>query len=379
MAVAIVAGALANKAGNGGAAWTRLSWVLGLRKLGFDVCFVEQVERRRCVPEAVDYFARITRLFGLSGSAALVDERGTALYGLGADSLLDRADAVEVLVNITGNLTLPPIKRRARRAVYVDLDPGFTQFWHAAGDDGARLSGHDVYATVGENVGTPACSIPTGGIDWLPTRQPVVLEHWPVAEGGERERLTTVASWRAPYGSVEHDGRRYGLKVHEFRKFVALPEHVPQRVEIALDIHPAEERDLELLQAHGWHVVDPVDVVPDPVAFRSYVRASGGELSVAQGIYVETNSGWFSDRTTRFLASGKPALVQDTGFGRSLPVGEGLLAFRTLAEAVAGAKSIARNYEGHAEAARRLAEEHFDSDRVLGELHERPGEAARGT
>src|SRR5262245_18585352 len=109
--------------------------------------------------------------------------------------------------------------------------------------------------------------------------------------------------------------------------------------------------------------------------FRQYVQTSHAEFSVAQGIYVDTESGWFSDRTVRYLASGKPVLVQDTGFSRNLPVGEGLLVFRTLDEAAAGAEGIVRDYERHCQAARALAERYFDSDIVLGRLIEEIGVA----
>jgi hypothetical protein len=160
----------------------------------------------------------------------------------------------------------------------------------------------------------------------------------------------------------------YGLKAHEFRKVASLPERVPQSFEVALHIHPADEQDHSLLKRHGWQIVDPMQAAANPDSFRKYVRDSGAEFSVAQGVYVDTNSGWFSDRTVRYLASGKPVLVQDTGFARFLPVGEGLLSFRTLQEAEAGATEIARNYEHHCRAARALAEEYFDSDRVLGRL-----------
>jgi hypothetical protein len=133
---------------------------------------------------------------------------------------------------------------------------------------------------------------------------------------------------------------------------------------------------LNLLRDHGWRVVDPTEVAPDPSAFRRYIQTSGAEFSVAQGIYVETGSGWFSDRTVRYLASGKPALVQDTGFSRNYPVGEGLLAFRTLEEARAGVEQIQRDYAGHCRAARALAETYFDSGKVLGRLLEEIGVAA---
>lgn len=384
MTMIVVSGAIANKNRNAGAAWTRLSWILGFKKLGFDVYFVEQIGQQTCIDAAgaattfdncvnLAYFKRIAEQFGLSGAAALIYENGEQIHGMTYAELLDLAEAADLLVNISGHLSMAPLMRRLRRKAYVDLDPGFTQFWHAAGNTGPRLAGHDFYFTVGENIGTPACPIPTGDIRWRPTRQPVVLEQWPVSAEGASDRFTTVASWRGPYGPVEHGGHAFGLKIHEWRKFVELPERAQQAFEIALDIHPADEKDRNMLCGHGWRIVDPKAAAPDPAAFRRYVQTSGAEFSVAQGIYVETASGWFSDRTVRYLASGKPALVQDTGFSRNYPAGEGLVPFRTLEQAIDGARQIARDYEGHCRAARAIAETYFDSDKVLGRLIEDVG------
>jgi hypothetical protein len=386
MATVVISSVIANKPFNGGNAWAVLSWVLGLKKLGFRVLFIEQIGRESCVDATgavtafehsvnLAYFKRVTEDFGLAGSAALVYEGGEQVHGLPCAELQDIAETSDLLVNVSGHLALEPLLSRLRRKAYLDLDPGFTQFWHASGDTGARLEGHDLYFTVGENIGTPRCPIPTGGIRWRPTRQPVVLEHWPASREGDRRRFTTVATWRGPYGPVEYGGKTFGLKVHEFRKFIELPEQVPHAFELALDIHPAEEKDLDLLDRHGWRLVDPKAAAPDPGAFRRYVQGSGAEFSVAQGVYVETGSGWFSDRTVRYLASGKPALVQDTGFGPNYPVGEGLVAFRTPGEAIAGAGRIGRDYEEHCRAARSLAEEYFDSDMVLGRFVEEAGVA----
>lgn len=376
MTTVVVSGAVANKLGNGGAVWTRLNWVLGFRKLGFDVFFVEQIAKSTCTDgrgggaefeESVNlaYFKEIMERFGLADSAALIYNEGEQIHGCAASELSDLAADADLLVNITGHLSWEPLFRRFRCKAYVDLDPGYTQFWHAANVPGLRLSDHDFYFTVGENVGTPLCAIPTGDIHWRPVRQPVVLEEWPVSGGGDHDKFTTIASWRGAYGRVGFGGRSYGQKAHEFRKFVEVPRRVAKTFEIALDIHPAEAGDLDLLRAHGWRLIDPATVAADPEAFRVYVEESGAEFSVAQGVYVETASGWFSDRTTRYLASGKPALVQDTGFRREYLDGGGLLAFSTPDEAVAGAETIARNYEQHCAAARRVAEEYFDSDKVL--------------
>jgi len=118
-------------------------------------------------------------------------------------------------------------------------------------------------------------------------------------------------------------------------------------------------------------VVDAIEAVGDPESFRRYVQASGAEFSAAQGIYVDTNSGWFSDRTVRYLASGKPALVQDTGFSRHFSQREGLIPFRTIDEAADGAARIVRDYDRHARAARSIAAEFFDSSKVLGPFVDR--------
>ncbi len=389
MTIAIVSSVIANKYLNGGNAWVVLNWLLGLKRLGFDVYFVEQIERAQCVDakgqetafeNSVNraYFKQIVDEFGFAKSATLLYDNGAQALGLGYAELLELADAADLLINITGHLTLASIKQRIKRKVYLDLDPGFTQFWHALGDRGAHLDGHDFYFTIGENIGMPFCSIPTNGIEWRAARQPAVLEQWQdrtTSHPNRAIRFTTIATWRGPYGRVAYAGKNHGLKVHEFRKFITLPECTPQYFELALDIHPAEKNDLRALQVNDWHLVDPKQVAGDPNAFRAYVQTSDAEFSAAQGVYVETNSGWFSDRTVRYLASGKPALVQDTGFSCQLPVGEGLIAFRTLDEAIEGTHRIARDYAKHARAARAVAAEYFDSDKVLTMLLDRVGVA----
>lgn len=361
-----------------GIAWERVSWALGLRRLGLDVFVVDQLDRARCVyPQGAEpsyetclnrpYFERVVERFGLADSAVLVGEAGESLYGPTYDEFLQLAEAATVLVNIAGDLRLEPVKRRARLKVYVDLDPGLTQLWLASGKPAPRVDGHDLYFTIGENVGTPFCSLPTSGLVWHHTRQPVLLDEWPVCSDGNPNRFTTIAVWRGvgPHGSLESIGLEFRQKADEFARVIELPERAPQTFELALKVDGVDEGDRTVLERHGWHVVDARKVVPDPDSFRRYVQASGGEFSVAKGAYTQTSSGWFSDRTTRYLASGKPALVQDTGFSRNIPVGEGLLVFQTLDEAVDGARRVAGAYERHCQAARAIAEDHFDSDKVL--------------
>jgi hypothetical protein len=381
MTAVVVAGAVANKTGSVGEAWVRLSWVRGLQRFGLDVWFVEQLATAACadaegasVPPresvAVSYFRDVVEQFGLADRATLLFE-DDSLSGPSLDDLRSLAPSA-TLVNISGHLAHPRLFPRFRRRVLVDIDPGFTHFWHAIGNPGAHVEGHDLHFTIAENIGRPECAIPTSGVRWYPVRQPVVLDDWPIAEGGDADRFTTVANWRGPFGPVEFEGRTYGLKVHEFRKFLELPRWSTGRFEIALNINAADERDRAALREHGWRLVDP-GTVARPDGFRAYVQGSGAEFSVAQGIYVDTNSGWFSDRSVRYLASGRPVLVQNTGFDASLPVGEGLLAFRTLEEAARGAGRIVADYRVHCHAARAVAEQCFDSDLVLGRFCEQAG------
>jgi hypothetical protein len=379
MNLALVSGALANKPFNGGNAWSRLSWLSGLRQLGFEVWFVEQIGQRHCVDAAgaptafensanLAYFRATMKRFGLTGFSALICEEGEQVHGVPLRELLARARDAAFLFNISGHLTHRDLLRAPHRRIYYDDDPGYTQFWHAAGTDGARLRGHDFYFTLGGNIGRVDCAIPTGGVPWKHTRPPVVLDEWPVCPAKPFDRFTTIASWRGAYGPAQYQGKTYGLKAHEFRKFATLPRRSRQPFEIALQIHPADGKDLEALRGHGWRVLDPRQVAASTDDFRTYVQTSGAEFSVAQGVYVDTNSGWFSDRTVRYLASGKPALVQDTGIARHYPVGQGLLTFRTLDEALDGAARIVADYEAHCRAARRIAEEYFDAKLVIRRL-----------
>lgn len=343
----IVAGALANKPKQGGEAWVRLSWALGLRELGCDVHFAEQ-----CATGA-DYFMEVTQRFGLE--ATLIGVHDTR-------RLVEFAKDADLLVNISGHLDFGPVFERVKRRVFVDIDPGYTQFWHASGNAGARLAGHDVYFTIGENIGSPDCAIPDCGLCWHKIVPPVVLSQWP-SFPSSFTRFTTVANWRGAFGGIKYDGVTYGQKAHEFRKLMALPQRVRAGFEIALGIHPGDAGDIEALRTNGWHLSDPHAASASPDLFREYVRASGAEFSCAQGVYVQTKSGWFSDRTAHYLASGKPALVQNTAF--KLSTGDGLLAFDTMDEAAAGAEDILANYSHHCIAARALAEERFDSRKVL--------------
>jgi hypothetical protein len=364
MTTVVVSGAVADKHRHGGSLWVRLSWAEGLRRLGFDVVFVDELHDGG----SAEAFHAVMRELRIPGALL----QGERVVGMAEGELLDRLDDAALLVNLSGHLRRPELLHRVRTRVFVDLDPGYTQIWHAQGHD-VGLAGHHLYFTVGANVGSSHSSIPTAGIEWLPVRQPVVLDRWPVGDGGFSS-FTTVASWRGPFGPVSWNGRSYGLKAHEFRRFAGMPAACGVSFELVLDLDPADHLDGESLEAAGWGLLDP-DTVATTAAFAGFVRGSGAEFSVAQGVYVDTSSGWFSDRTVRYLASGRPAVVQDTGFGRTLPTGEGLLAFRTPAEAAACVSEVVRDYDRHRHAARSIAEELFASEIALAPVLEAVGVA----
>ncbi|MGH2686311.1 MAG: glycosyltransferase, partial [Actinomycetota bacterium] len=255
----------------------------------------------------------------------------------------------------------------------LDLDPAFTQLWQASEGIDMGLDVHDRHVTVGLAIGDASCDVPTLGIDWITTPQPVVLEEWPVGEEIELAGLTTVGNWRG-YGSVEWQGVMYGQRAHSFRTLMHLPRLTGEPLMPALSIHPEERADVRALEDNGWRLLDPAEVASTPERYRSFVRGSKGELGVAKSGYVLSRSGWFSDRSACYLAAGRPVIAQDTGFSSFLPTGAGLMAFDTAEDAAARIDDLNARYEEHRAAARALAEDVFDSRIVLARLLERLGE-----
>jgi hypothetical protein len=366
LATIVVAGALAAKPGNGGEAWVRLSWVLGLRRLGHNAWLFEEADMAT-VEAGRAFFEQETRRHGLESRAVLLGPGGP-IGAASAAQVEELAAAAALLVDISGNLRDRGLVDRFRRRAYVDLDPGFTQLWQAQGQLGDQLEGYDRYFTVGLNLGAPDCSIPSCGIEWVPLPPPVLLEEWTPSPSRGGDRFTTVATWRNPFGAPEADGRSFTLKHHELRRFADLPGRAAGRFEIALDIHPAEAGEVDRLRERGWTVVDPSSVAADTDAFRDYVRGSGAEFSVTQGVYAETRSGWISDRTAHYLAAGRPAVVQETGLPDGYRADAGMLTFSDIDGAAAAVERILGAYDEHAAAARDFAERAFDSDLVLAKM-----------
>jgi hypothetical protein len=378
-------GMIAGDPRQGGATWAVLQYLLGLRRLGHDVWFVEPITPEKWRPAGAPlddtinarYFREVMIGFELARSSALLLAGTRQTVGAPYSALVDAASNADVLINVSGMLTDPELTERIPVRLYLDLDPAFVQLWHASGQADMRFAGHTHFATVGLALGEPdgGCTLPTCGVDWIHTLPPVFMGHWPAVTEVTHDALTTVANWRS-YGTIHHNGVSYGQKAHSLRRFIDLPSRAAAKLALALSIHPDETADLEALRRFGWELLDPDWVAGTPELYRRFVAGSWAELGVAKDGYVASKCGWFSDRSACYLASGRPVIAQDTGFHRRIPTGEGLLCFATADEALAGIESLRRDYAAHSAAARRLAEEYFDSDKVLRGLLDRVGVGA---
>jgi hypothetical protein len=370
----------------GGMAWHHLQYVLGLARMGHDVRFIEDSDDYPSCYDPQRGVVSADPTFGLGFAAAAFDRLGLSdrwayhdahthhWHGTAGESILDWLARADLVLNVSGvNPLRPWLRERPIRAL-IDTDPVFTQIRHLTDPAArARAAEHNAFFTFGENIPSGRSSVPADGFSWQATRQPVVLDAWPVSPAPPGGRFTTVMQWDS-YPAREHEGRRYGMKSESFGPYLDLPKRCGSPLELAVG-SPSAPR--ELLRERGWIVADPLEATRDPWTYQQYLRDSRAEFGVAKHGYVAAWTGWFSERSACYLATGRPVLVQDTGFTDWLPTAGGVVPFRTADEAVAGVREIECRYEFHARTARSLAIEIFDSDKVLSRLIERAMGATR--
>jgi hypothetical protein len=372
-----------------GVAWQTAHYLEGLRRVGCEVSYVEDTERwpydpaRHTVSEdagaAIAYLRALMERCGLEDRWAYRDVvRDGAVSGMTERRLAEVLSGADALLNLSGATVLREPHLQVPVRIYLETDPVLPQIEVALGRKFTieLLGAHTHHFSFGENLGAPDCGVPLERFHYRPTRQPVVLDWWAPDSSWPAlppsQTFTTVANWRQTQKDVEWQGQVYTWsKDAEFMRFLDLPGRVdvPIELALALDHRPTEE----LLRRRGWRVVDALRTSAGLDEYRSHIRGSAGEFSVAKDQNVRLRSGWFSDRTATYLAAGRPAIVQDTGFGNVLPTGEGLFAFSTAEEAVEAFGAIRDDYERHARAAREIAEEHFAAHRVLAPLLEAAG------
>ncbi|TML76234.1 MAG: glycosyltransferase [Actinobacteria bacterium] len=365
----------------GGQTWLYLSWLRGLSELGHDVWYVEDDSvwpydpAVNAVTDDCSYAAahleRCMERIGLADRWALrlVGSEG-ACYGMSESALDGLYRSCDALLNVVGATDLREEQLQAPFRVYVQTDPVTAELRLAGGDAHTReaFDNHHVIATYGENYGADDCGVPMNGHRYVKTRQPVALDLWPAVFDAQARHFTTIGNYRQEGEDVVWRGDRYSWSKHEqWERYIDLPRRTDQS--FCLAMQPDAEADARRLREHGWDLTPPLEMSLDPFgSYPGFIRASRAEFTVAKDQNVRLRSGWFSERDACYLASGKPVVAQDTGFGNVLPTGEGLFAFSTMEEALTAIEAINSDYEHHCEAARAIAEEFFDAPGVASRL-----------
>jgi hypothetical protein len=372
-----------------GVTWQFLHYLVGLRRLGFDPYYVEDSSRWVYDPSRGDFtpdparnIAAVLPALEAHGFgdrwACRVHALDGRCYGLDVERLRAVYREATATLNVTGAQEVREDHLTGARRLYVETDPVAAQLGVAEGDPKTleQLGAHDVLFTFGENLGCPECGVPVERFTWLPTRQPVVLDFWPPAPPTAGAAYTTIATWRHHKDRVFRGETYHWSKEREFVKILDFPHRCPAPLELALDIAPDAADAGPLLRAHGWRVVPAGDVSRDVATYRDYIRGSRGELTVAKDQNVRLRSGWFSDRSATYLAAGRPVITQETGFSNVLSSGRGLFGWRDVQDILAAVDAIESDYEGHARAAREIADGYFTAETVLASLLERAGLSA---
>ena len=368
----------------GGVAWDYLQFVEGFRRLGHDVFYLEDTETWPYDPihetVSADCTYNVGYLRGVMDRLGLGDRwmyrncPDASYHGVTEADAKRICASAGLFVNVSGCCWLRPEYVAIPRKIFLDSDPMFTQvgLLHAKPEHLERVRLHDAHFSFAENIGQPDCRIPDAGFHWIPTRQPVVLDWWPAAEAPPRDVFTTVMNW-VSYKETEYAGEKWGQKDLEFARFADLPRRTAQPLEVAMGLGPGKKRPTEQLQQQGWRIIEPAEHLPDPWTYRDYLRTSKAEWSVAKEGYVKSRSGWFSCRSACYLALGRPCVLQNTGWSRYYPTGQGLFAFSTIEEALAGIDRVNADYPAQSAAARRLAADQFEAGLVLNQMLERAG------
>ena len=373
---AVLVGAI-GKLPYAGVAAYYLHYVRGLQELGYEVHYVER-QNKACeyydpatramtddTRPAQAFIASLADQFGAAPDSFTVLDLAGAAHGRApadVDDIVADADFVLTVADATWFDELSTCPRRA----FVDGDPMFTQAAVEAGNPlmSDVVANYPTLFSYGTRIGGPGCTIPDCGRRWIPTRPVVATSLWPVTACPPGAPVTALLHWSAG-AAVVVDGIRYGHKDVEMERFMDLPARARARLVLAVGGSRAPRAALE---SAGWVLADPLASTCDANAYRSFISASRADLGIAKHAYVASRSGWFSDRATCFLASGRPVLHHDTGFTEWLPTGDGVLAFSSADEVIDGIARLDADYEHHARAARGIAAEHFEAASVIGRM-----------
>jgi hypothetical protein len=371
-----------------GVIWQHIHYIVGLQRLGHDVYYIEDSARLTYNPETFEtgedfsYAARVldqlSREFDFKNRWAFCARfaKGIPTAGLPLKEVRQLYKDADAILNVCGAQELNDDLLQSDRLLYVESDPGVEQIKIDKRTKSTidYLRRHSALFTFGENVGTKKFPVPRHGFKWLPTRQPVVTDLWKTDSSPPRAAVfTSVANWSTSgLKDITWRGEKYlWSKSREFLRFVAAPKKAGETFELATDIKdpPTHKKFID----NNWRLTSPLQLSVDYWLYRDYVQSSKGEFTVAKDQYVRLNTGWFSDRSACYLATGRPVIIQETGFSKLYGGEAGLLAFRTLGEIVEAVKAVNADYKKHSRAACEIAQEIFEAKKVVASLLERAG------
>ncbi len=362
----------------GGLVWHHLQYVAGLKKMGHEVLFLEDsgdfpgcynpetFELTEDPSYGLQFLKNIFSVFDLHSDWAYYDAHKNTWHGRSMQQVLNFCNSADMVIDLSGVNEARDWWTNISVRGLIDTDPAFTQIRHLTGEKDMQVAKlHTHFFSYGENFGKEGCLIPDDGFAWKGTRQPVVLDIWKKNGEGREGKWTTVMQWDS-YKEREYNNIKFGMKSASFPPFASLPELMPgEEFELALGSPGAP---VDELKSKGWDIIDPLLPTKEPSAYQKYIARSKGEWTVAKQGYVISKGGWFSERSAGYLASARPVVVQDTGFGNILPTGEGLLCFSNIDEAVQQLEKVNKDYAFHCRRAREVASDYFDSSKVLSQL-----------
>jgi hypothetical protein len=361
-----------------------LHYLLALRRLGYDVYYIEDSARwiydprlNDLSPDPTGNLASVIPVLEAHGLGDKWAFRGKypdgQCYGLSEARIEELYREADAFLNVTGAQELRDEHMQVKRRIYVESDPFASQVKVAKGDAGMiqTLEAHDTLFTFGENIGALDCGIPVERFQWLPTRQPVLLDLWPPAETRADAAFNTITTWHNKGKNIEWKGDIwYWTKDREFEKIIALPKERPGvGFELAVGVNTDVQ---ERLTGNRWRLAESIGVSTSVDSYRDYIRHSRGEFTVARDQYVRPRTGWFSDRTACYLAAGRPVITQETGFSKFYG-GKGLYGFSTMDEILRAVDAIEQDRDGNGAGARDIAAEFFAGEKVVGSLMQRAG------
>lgn len=371
----------------GGVTWDYIQYPLGLSMLGHDVYYIEDT---RLYPiyqkpgsnwddcsSTVDLLKKVMDYFDMSDRWAYRDEASGKCFGLSITALNEICRTADVFINISCSTFMRDEYKKIPKRILIDSDPMFTQIQYVSqqmftsGEPGLRqmIHDHNYHFTFGENIGSDDCLIPECGIAWHTTRQPVCIDKWKFILPSQKKTpvFTTLMNWAAGKKLV-YNNQEWGQKNVEFNKVIQLPQYL-KNIDLAMVVNQTGGTDdtlqKEKIEKIGWKILDPEENAGNWMKYQQFIENSSGEFSVAKETYVKAKTGWFSCRSACYLAAGRPVITQDTGWSKFIPAGNGLFAFQNMDEAVEAFQNVLRNPVHHANAAREIAAEYFDSNKVL--------------